>query len=109
MPGFLVHVEASVTCAHGGQAQPQPPAPNPRVFLAGQPVVTLSEPYEVKEGCPFNVSGAPSPCKTAKWMSGATKIRAGGDPVVLIDSQAVCAPNGTPLLITKTQTRVSGI
>lgn len=108
MPGFLVHVGASVICAHpGGQAQPQPTAPNPRVRVAGQPIATLSGLYDIK-GCSFN-PGAPSPCLTARWTSGATKIRAGGDPVALSDSQAVCAPNGTPLLITKTQTRVSGI
>jgi hypothetical protein len=32
-----------------------------------------------------------------------------GMPVLLLDSQAVCTPNGTPLLITLTQTRVTGI
>ena len=29
MPGFLLHVGATVLCAHGGQAQPT--VPNPRV------------------------------------------------------------------------------
>jgi hypothetical protein len=32
-----------------------------------------------------------------------------GLPVLLMDSQAICAPTGTPLIITVTQTRVSGI
>ena len=35
MPGFLLHVGATVLCAHGGQAQPT--APNPRVLVSGQP------------------------------------------------------------------------
>jgi hypothetical protein len=30
-------------------------------------------------------------------------------PVLLLDSQAVCIPNGTPTLITATQTRVMGM
>jgi hypothetical protein len=28
---------------------------------------------------------------------------------LLLDSQAICAPNGTPLMITVTQTRVTGM
>jgi len=28
--------------------------------------------------------------------------------LVLLDSQAICAPNGTPLMILATQTRVTG-
>ena len=35
MPGFLVHVGATVLCSHGGQAQPT--VPNPRVTVSGQP------------------------------------------------------------------------
>jgi hypothetical protein len=30
-------------------------------------------------------------------------------PVLLLDSQAICAPNGTPLLILATQTNVTGM
>jgi hypothetical protein len=33
MPGFLLHVGATVLCAHGGQATPT--APNPRVMVSG--------------------------------------------------------------------------
>lgn len=106
MPGFLLHLGATVLCAHGGQAQPT--SPNPRVLVSGQPVTTQAAPYTVA-GCPFNVSGAPSPCITAQWVTAATRVLAGGLPVLLLDSQAICAPNGTPLMITTTQTRVSGI
>ena len=56
MPGFVLHVGATVMCAHGGQAQPT--APNPRVLVSGQPITTMTAPYVVA-GCPFNVSGAP--------------------------------------------------
>ena len=106
MPGPLLHVGATVMCAHGGQAQPT--APNPRVLVSGQPIVTQPAPYVIA-GCPFNVSGAPVPCVTAQWVSGATRVMSNGAPVLLLDSQAICTPNGTPLIITVTQTRVTGM
>ena len=105
MPGFLLHVGATVLCAHAGQAQPT--SPNPRVKVSGQPVVTQAAPYTVA-GCPFNVSGAPSPCVTASWVTAALRVRAGSLPVLLQDSQAICAPNGTPLNVVMTQVRVKG-
>jgi hypothetical protein len=105
MPGFLLHSGATVLCTHAGQAQPT--SPNPRVKVGGLPVVTQAAPYTVA-GCPFNVSGAPSPCVTAQWVTAAIRVRAGGLPVLLQDSQAICAPNGTPLNIVMTQVRVKG-
>lgn len=106
MPGFLVHMGAAVLCAHGGQAQAT--ASDPRVLVGGQPVVTQPAPHAVA-GCPFNVGGSPSPCVTGQWSTAATKVLAGGLPVLLTDSQATCVPNGTPLVITTTQTKVSGM
>ncbi len=106
MPGFLLHVGATVNCAHGGQAQPT--APNPRVLVSGQPIVTLPGPYVIA-GCPLNVSGSPVPCVSAQWVSGATRVMSNGAPVLLLDSQATCVPNATPLIVTVTQTRVIGM
>ncbi|TFH43949.1 MAG: hypothetical protein E4G94_04090 [ANME-2 cluster archaeon] len=106
MPGFLLHVGATVICAHAGQAQPT--VPNPRVMVSGQPIVTQPTVYTIA-GCPFNVSGAPVPCVTGQWISGATRVLASGQPVLLMDSQAICVPNGTPLNIVITQTRVRGV
>jgi uncharacterized Zn-binding protein involved in type VI secretion len=106
MPGFLLHVGATVICAHAGQAQPT--VPNPRVKVSGQPIVTQPTMYTIA-GCPFNVSGAPVPCVTGQWISGATRVLASGQPVLLMDSQAICVPNGTPLNIVITQTRVRGV
>ncbi|UUZ47655.1 hypothetical protein LP420_31520 [Massilia sp. B-10] len=48
MPGYLLHVGATVLCAHGGQAQAT--APDPRVKVGGQAVVTQSAPHTVA-GC----------------------------------------------------------
>jgi len=106
MPGFILHVGATVLCAHGGQAQPT--APNPKVLVSGQPIVTLAAPHSVV-GCPFVAGTAPSPCLTAQWTVGATRVTASGAPVLLQTSQAVCAPNGTPVTIVMTQTKVSAL
>jgi len=105
MPGFLLHQGATVLCQHGGQAQPT--APNPRVLLGGQPVTTQPAPYAVA-GCPFTTGGSPQPCVTAQWVSAATRVLAGGAPVLLQDSQATCVPNGTGVNIAVTQVRVRG-
>ena len=105
MPGFMVHVGASVTCAHGGLAQPT--APNPRVTVMGQPTVTIAAPYVVA-GCAFPPPPAANgPCVTAQWLVGTTRVTSNGQPLVVLSSQAICAPTGTPLLIVATQTRVS--
>jgi hypothetical protein len=106
MPGFLLHVGATVMCAHGGQAQPT--VPNPRVLVMGQPTVAMTSPYVIA-GCPFVPPGGNGPCVTAQWISGAVRVTSNGQPLLLIDSQAICAPTGTPLLVTVTQTRVTGI
>ena len=105
MPGFLLHMGATVICAHAGQSQPT--VSNPRVKVNGQPVVTQPNPYMVT-GCPFTTGTNPSPCVTAQWVTAATRVRAGGVPVLLQDSQSVCTPNGTPLNVLVTQIRVRG-
>jgi hypothetical protein len=106
MPGFLLHVGATVLCAHGGQAQPT--APFPRVLVSGQPIVTMPTPYVVA-GCalppPIAANG---PCITAQFMTGSVRVLAGGLPVLLLDSLAICVPTGTPLIIAVTQPRVLG-
>lgn len=107
MPGYLLHVGATVICAHGGQAQPT--SPNPRVKVMGQPVVTQPFPYAIA-GCsnpppPANVG----PCIAAQWVSAATRVKVMGQPVLLQDSKAVCTPTGAPLNIVVTQMRVKGM
>ena len=105
MPGFVLHLGASVLCAHGGQATPT--MPFPRVTVSGQPVTALAAPYVVA-GCPF-VPPAPGPCVTAQWVLGATRVLAGGQPVLIQSGVAVCAPTGTPLMPLVTQTRVTAM
>lgn len=106
MPGFLLHQGATVLCAHAGQAQPT--VPNPRVKVSGQQIVTQPTVYTIA-GCTLPPpTAANGPCVTAQWITAATRVQAGGIPVLLQDSQAICAPTGTPLNIVVTQTRVKG-
>jgi len=107
MPGFLLHVGATVLCSHGGQAQPT--VPNPRVTVSGQPTVTIAGPYVVA-GCAFPPPPAANgPCVSAQWITGATRVTSNGQPLLLLDSQALCAPTATPLIIAVTQVRASGV
>jgi hypothetical protein len=105
MAGALLHVGATVLCAHGGTAFPT--ASNPRVIVSGQPTVVQSTTYSIA-GCPFDVSGSPVPCISAEWVVAATRVFSNGQPLVLMNSQAVCTPHGTPLLPTAAQARVIG-
>jgi hypothetical protein len=103
--GFLLHVGATVMCAHApGQAQPT--APNPRVKVGSQPIVTQTTQYVVA-GCAL--TGTPNPpCATVQWVTAALRVKAGNIPVLLQDSQSICVPTGTPLNIVLTQLRVKG-
>jgi hypothetical protein len=106
MPGFLLHQGATVLCLHAGQAQPM--VVNPRVKVSGQPIVTQTAVYTIA-GCtlppPIAANG---PCVTAQWITAATRVRANNMPVLLQDSQAICAPTGTGLQVIVTQVRVKG-
>jgi hypothetical protein len=107
MPGPLLHVGATVLCAHAGQAQPT--VPNPRVLIGGQPTVTLAAPYIVA-GCALPPPPAANgPCVTAQWVTAATRVFSNGQPLLLMDSQAICAPTGTPLVPVVVQPRVTGV
>ena len=102
MPGFILHLGATVICAHGGQALPV--APFPRVLVSGQPVATLSSPYAVA-GCAFPPASG-GPCVTAQWIVGAVRVLGGGAPLLMQSGVAICAPTGTPLTPVVTQPRV---
>jgi len=102
MPGPILHLGATVTCSHAGQAVPS--APVPRVLVSGQPVATIAAPYLVA-GCPF-VPPNPGPCVTGQWIVGALRVLALGQPVALQTGVSLCAPTGTPLLPLVVQPRV---
>jgi hypothetical protein len=105
MPGMLVQVGATVTCSHGGTATPI--TPNPRVTLGGAPSVLVTSVYSIA-GCAFPPPPtANGPCVTGQWLSGTTRVLSNGQPLLCQSSTSVCAPTGTPMLITVTQARVT--
>jgi hypothetical protein len=104
MPGWLLTVSSTVTCAHGGTATPQ--GSSPRVRVAGVAAVTAGTPYLVT-GCSLTVEQG-GPCVSAEWVGGSLRISAGGPPVLLSDGRAIAVPTGAPLRVVTTQTRVKG-
>jgi hypothetical protein len=106
MTGFIVHAGAQVLCSHAGLATPT--ALNPRVLVGGQKTVLITMPYVVA-GCALSSPPANGPCMTAQWLAGSQRVTSNGQPLVVQSSLAICAPTGTPLFITATQTRVSAI
>jgi hypothetical protein len=102
MPAPVLHLGATVLCSHAGQAVPT--APFPRVVVSGQPVVTLASPYAVA-GCALTGSPVP-PCVTGQFITGATRVLAGGAPLATLAGASVCTPTGTPLMPVVAQMRV---
>ena len=106
MPGFLLHLGATVMCAHGGQATPA--SPNPRLLVSSQPTVCITSPYIVA-GCAMPPpAGGNGPDVTAQFITSAVRLTSGGQPLLLQDSQSIALSTGTPLVIAVTQTRVMG-
>jgi hypothetical protein len=106
MPGFLLQAAATTGCPHGGTARPTSAAA--RVTLGGDAAVTIADVYAIA-GCadPPPPSGN-GPCVSASFVTAATRVLIMGQPALLADSRAVCQPTGAPLVVTATQTRVTG-
>ena len=102
MPGFCLQFGATMLCGHGGQVQAL--VPSPRVSVSRAPALTQPSPYVVA-GCPFT-SPPTGPCVTAQWLTGSTRVLAGGMPLVLAESIGLCAPTGVPATAVVFQTRV---
>ena len=103
MPGYAVQMGSTVICAHAGQATPT--TPTPRVMLGNQPIVTMTSPWVVA-GCALTGTTMP-PCVSAQFVVGATRVMAGGVPVVIQSGTSLCVPTGTPLQVLVTQIRVT--
>jgi hypothetical protein len=109
MPGFLLHVGASIICPHGGQVSAI--SSNTRVFVSGQPVVTQADIFLIA-GCAFTIPIGPHPCVLVKWLVPATRVFVMGIPVILQNSVGLCqsadqTPQGPPQVITS-QVKVRG-
>lgn len=115
MPGFLLHLNAVVQCAHGIPATIIPT--QPRVLVSGQAVATMNAQITVA-GCPFTVPGPkPQPCVTIKWAMPSTRVLVMGQPAMVVPSlgpgPGMCQspeqiPQGPPIVST-VQPRVIAI
>lgn len=103
MPGPILHLGATVMCAHGGQAIPTDPSP--LVLVAGMPISTIAAPWAVA-GCAFVPPAGNGPCVTAQWIVGAVQVMSDGQPVAILTGTGTCVPTGTPLLPVDAQTLV---
>lgn len=97
-------------CSHAGQISII--GTGARVTVMGMPVA-LANDTQIVAGCPFNVSGSPSPCVTASQFVPAARVLVNGQPPFLntsigLGKNAAQAPQG-PATITSTQTRVVAI
>ena len=108
MPGPVLHSGATATCPHGGSLTII--AASPRVMASGMPVAVLTD-QGLVAGCAFTLPiGTPQPCVTTRWLVGSTRVLAGGQPLLINPSVALCmsAPQipGGPPIIAGSQMRV---
>jgi len=111
MPGFLLHVGATIICPHAGQVTAI--SANTRVLVSGQPVVTFADTFTVA-ACVFTVPGPkPQPCVKVQWITPATRVLVNGQPALLQTSTGICQsveqiPQGPPTPVA-VQARVGGM
>jgi hypothetical protein len=106
MAALLLHENATVLCQHGGQARAT--VANQRVKVSGQATAQQATPWMIS-ACPFMTGSVNTPCLTAQWSSGTTRVKSGGQPLLFKSSQATCVPNGTGVNIVTTQMRVKAL
>jgi hypothetical protein len=111
MPGFIVHIGASMICPHGGQISAI--TSNIRSTVSNEQVVTAADTYQIA-GCVFTLpSGQPHPCVIAKWLAPATRVFINGQPALLNNSAGLCqsgdqSPQGPPnVIVTQLRVRAS--
>lgn len=103
MPGPVLHVGATVMCAHGGQATPT--VPSAVLLVSSMPAATISAPYAVA-ACAFVPPAGNGPCVTGQWIVGTVRVLSQGQPLAIMSGVSICAPTGTPLVPVASQTRV---
>jgi hypothetical protein len=109
MTGYLMHVNATVNCPHGGHASYLPA--QTRALVTGQPIASVAGHWTVT-GCPFTVGGKPQPCVAIRWLSPSGRIKVTGSPVELSTPTGTCfsaeqIPQG-PAVISVVQHRAVG-
>jgi hypothetical protein len=96
----VLNSHAVVLCTHGGKCLPV--APDPRVKIAGAPVVSQAAPWVVA-GC--SIAGDPMAgmmgggCQTVSFVTGSIRVRVNGKPLLLETSVGIANPAGAPVKI----------
>jgi hypothetical protein len=109
MPGFLLHVNAALTCMHvSGQAKVVPA--QTRVLVSSQPVATIppGPPTITVAGCPFTLpNGKPQPCVFVRWSLPTGRVTVMGLPAMVAPAPGpgpgICQsieqiPQGAPIV-----------
>ena len=109
MTGFVMHVNATVNCPHGGHASYQPA--QMRVRVTDQLAASVAGLWTVT-GCPFTVGTVPQPCVTIRWLAPSGRIKVDGSPAELSTPTGACfsaaqVPQG-PAVISVVQHRAVG-
>ncbi|WP_263381644.1 hypothetical protein [Granulicella arctica] len=114
MPGYLLHVGATMQCPHGGQATV--PTMQTRVMVSNQAVAPFNSVITVA-GCAFMVGTKPQPCATVKWLMPTSRVMIMGQPAAVIANPgpgpAICQsadqiPAGPPI-VSSVQVRVNAM
>jgi hypothetical protein len=103
MASPVLDLGATVTCAHGGEANPT--KASSRVTAAGKPVVTLAAEYVVS-GCRFLPPLGNGPCVTGRWITGAKRVTSEGQTVAVMSGTGICEPTGGALKAVNADGRV---
>lgn len=109
MPGFVVDMTTTMTCAHGGKVTFIPVGP-PTVFVNGAPALTAADQMTVV-GCTLGVG----PCVKVQWANFGTAL-INGQPVLLQAPPTPPGPGGglcaggtpAPPVLVAMQTVVAG-
>ncbi|HET9060622.1 MAG TPA: hypothetical protein VFN61_11930 [Acidimicrobiales bacterium] len=107
--GVLLNAQASLMCPHGGTVTVVPA--QTAALAGGEPVLTSADAFIVA-GCPFNISGTPSPCVSVQWASTCTAGTASGLPALSTESMGLCtaatsAPQGPLEIVSPGQQQAS--
>jgi hypothetical protein len=114
MADQIVNTTATIQCTHAASVSIT--TSNTRVKVDGAYAALKPDLFSVS-GCPFQVpigtGTKPQPCVSIEWITAATRVKVGNDPVLLMTSTGKCKsgeqiPQGTPT-VTQTQSRVKAI
>ena len=103
MSAYILDENATIKCSHSGTAQAS--GTESRVKCGGKAVATKSSSYSIS-GCTHFIAQKYNPCTSATYTTSANRVKAGGIPVLLKDSNATTSPNGSSLTVYDTQMRV---